>query len=289
MALDRIHSSETQLFYTGARIPAIQSIDFSTSKDSTDLRPLGSLSNTRSILNSNQTTTFSYSNLITTGASGLDPFYHYQFRQSGFLTNVNYGFNIKDFAGENTITGAYLTSYSLKGAVGEFVQGESTYEGDAVSYNSTNSISFSDMSDDTFDVFLPRNISISTAGSIGSSNTGSINTATVNVQSFNISLDISRSAKNRLGSRTPEFRYPSLPLNGSLNVSFLKNSVTGIDMGPLVLDTGTITVDLKDDSDATIMSFINSGCSLRSMSEGLDLDGNNTINFSYVFSVKNES
>ena len=286
MALDRVHSSETQLFYTGVRIPAIQSINFSTEKQTTDIRPLGRLSYGERILNSNQTVSFSYSNLITTGASGQDPFYNYQLSDSGFINITSYGFNIKDFAGQNTITGAYLSSYSLKGSVGSFVEGESSYVGEVVSFDSSNAITFDDMSSDTFDIFQPRDISIVTSGSISTDGVESISTANLSIQSFDISVATSRQPVNRLGSRTPDFRYPSLPIDGALNVSFLKTSVTGIDMSPLVLDTGTITVELKDDAEDTIMRFINSGCSLKSVSESIDLDGNNLINFSYVICIK---
>jgi|TARA_R110002020_G_scaffold147245_5_gene322518 hypothetical protein len=286
MALDRVHSSETQLFYTGVRIPAIQSINFSTEKQTTDIRPLGRLSYGERILNSNQTASFTYSNLITIGASGQDPFYNYQLSDSGFMNATSYGFNIKDFAGQNTITGAYLSSYSLKGAVGSFVEGESSYVGEVVSFEASNSIGFDNMSSDSFDIFRPRDISIVTSGSISTDGVESISTANLSIQSFDISVATSRQPINRLGSRTPEFRYPSLPIDGTLNVSFLKTSVTGIDMGPLVLDTGTITVELKDDADDTIMRFINSGCSLKSVSEGVDLDGNNVLNFSYVICIK---
>ena len=286
MALDRVHSSETQLFYTGARIPAIQSIQFSTEKNTTNIRPLGDLSYGERILNSNQTAAFSYSNIITTGASGQDPFYNYQLSQSGFMNTTSYGFNIKDFAGQNTITGAYLSSYSLKGSVGDLVMGESAYVGDVVSFEASNAISFSDMSADNFEVFRPQNISIVTSGSMATAGTGNISTAGLNIQSFDLSIGVSRQPVNRLGSRTPDFRYPSLPIDGALNVSFLKNSVTGIDMGPLVIDTGTIAIELKDDNDSTIMTFVNSGCSLKSVSESVDLDGNNIINFSYVICIK---
>ena len=282
MALDRVLSSETQLFYTGVRVPAVQSVDFSTEKDSTPLQKLGNFNYSERILNSNQTTSFSYSVLITTGGSALDPFYTFQEQESGFLSTKNYGFNIKDFAGENTITGAYLTSYSLNGAVGEMVRGTSSYEADQVSFTSSNSISFSDLSDDNFNVFVPRNISISSATLTGEG----VSTSSLNIQSFDISVDIQRESRNRLGSRTPEFRYPTMPVDGSLNVSFLKNSVTGIDLSPLVVDTGTISIDLKDNDGLTRMSYPMKQCSLKSVSEAVDLDGNNTINFSYVFCVK---
>jgi hypothetical protein len=282
MALDRVHSSETQLFYTGVRVPAVQSIDFSTEKISTALQKLGRFNYSDRILNSNQTTSFSYSILITTGSSALDPFYTFQEQESGFLSTKSYGFNIKDFAGENTVTGAYLTSYSLDGSVGEVVKGTSSYEADQVSFNSSNSISFSDLSADNFNVFIPRNISISSS----SIATEGVSTSSLNIQSFGVSVGVTREPKNRLGSRTPEFRYPTMPVDGSLNISFLKNSVTGLDLSPLVMDTGTISIDLKDDDGLTRMSYPMKQCSLKSVSESIDLDGNNTINFSYVFCVK---
>ena len=282
MALDRVHSSETQLFYTGVRVPAVQSISFSTDKSSTDLRPLGDLSYKERILNSNQTTNFSYSILLTTGASALDPFYTFQEQEIGFLSTRNYGFNIRDFAGQNTITGAYLTSYSLEGSVGGFVRGTSSYEADDVSYTASNSIDFTDLSSDNFNVFIPRNIEI-TSSSL-SSEGGS--TSTLNIQNFNINVGITRIPVNILGSRTPEFRYPELPIDGSFDISFLKNSVTGIDLSSLVVDTGTMSVDLKSDDGLTQMSYTMKQCSLKSVSESIDLDGNNSINFSYTFCVK---
>jgi len=282
MALDRVLSSETQLFYTGVRVPAVQSVDFSTEKASTPLQKLGNFNYSERILNSNQTTSFSYSVLITTGASTLDPFYTFQEQESGFLSTKNYGFNIKDFAGENTITGAYLTSYSLNGAVGEMVKGTSSYNADQVSFSPSNSISFSDLSNDDFNIFIPKNITINSS----SLTTEGVSTSSLNIQSFDVSVNIQREPRNRLGSRTPEFRYPTMPVDGSLNVSFLKNSVTGIDLSPLIVDTGTISIDLKSNDGLTRMSYPMKQCSLKSVSESVDLDGNNTINFSYVFCVK---
>jgi hypothetical protein len=282
MALDRVHSSETQLFYTGVRVPAVQSISFSTDKSSTDLRPLGDLSYKERILNSNQTTNFSYSILVTTGASGFDPFYTFQEQEIGFLSTRNYGFNIRDFAGQNTITGAYLTSYSLEGSVGGFVRGTSSYEADDVSYTASNSIDFTDLSSDNFNVFIPRNIEI-TSSSLSSEGSS---TSTLNIQNFNINVGITRRPVNILGSRTPEFRYPELPIDGSFDISFLKNSVTGIDLSSLVVDTGTMSVNLKNDAGTTMMSYTMNQSSLKSVSESIDLDGNNSINFSYTFCVK---
>ena len=282
MALDRVHSSETQLFYTGVRVPAVQSIDFSTNKELTNLTPLGNLSYQDRILNSNQTTSFSYSTIATTGASALDPFYTFQEQEDGFLSTDSYGFNIRDFAGQNTITGAYLSSYKLEGSVGSFVVGSSTYVADSISHTASNSISFSDMSNDNFDVFVPRNIEI-TASNMGDE---SASTSTLNIQSFDIDVSLNRQPINHLGSRTPEFRYPNLPVDGSLSIRFLKNAVTGIDLSSLVLNTGTMSVNLKSDDGLTRMSYTMKQCSLRSVNESTSLDGNNVINFSYNFCIK---
>tara|TARA_Y100001937_G_scaffold106816_1_gene148886 strand:- start:16772 stop:17623 length:852 start_codon:yes stop_codon:yes gene_type:complete len=282
MALDRVHSSETQLFYTGVRVPAVQSINFSTEKNSTDLRPLGNLSYGDRILNSNQTTNFSYSIIATTGASAFDPFYTFQEGEEGFLSTESYGFEVKDFAGKNTITGAYLTSYGLEGSVGSFVIGSSTYNADTVSFTSSDAIDFSDTSSDSFKVFIPRNIEITSSNL----STEGASTETLNIQNFSINVAINRGAINKLGSRTPDFRYPQLPIDGAFNIGFLKNSVTGIDLSSLVVDTGTMSVDLKSDDGLTRMSYTMKQCSLKSVSESINLDGNNVINFSYTFCVK---
>ena len=63
--------------------------------------------------------------------------------------------------------------------------------------------------------------------------------------------------------------------------------MTGINLASLVLETGTIKIDLQDAQKNSVMDFITSGCSLTSVGESNDLDGNTTINFSYTFSIKN--
>ena len=70
------------------------------------------------------------------------------------------------------------------------------------------------------------------------------------------------------------------------NFSVIKNQVTGINMTNLVLDKGTITIDLQDNEGASTMDFVTSGCSLESVSESLGIDGNVTMDFSYIFSIQ---
>tara|TARA_B100000131_G_scaffold319150_1_gene364447 strand:+ start:263 stop:1138 length:876 start_codon:yes stop_codon:yes gene_type:complete len=291
MAVTRVHSSQSQVFVGTAgaasrtRIPAIQSLSISTDKDITELQELGELSHTNRILNSNQTTKLSLDLLVATGASGIDPFYTFQEQQAGFLSTGKFDFAARDNAGETLISGAYLTQYSLEASVGALVEGSVAYDADTIDFHAANRLTDVEESDDSFGGFFrPRDIRITTEDGLVSENASSDD---LNIQNFSLKVGVSREPKTRLGNRIPEFRYPTLPLNGSLDISMVKNQVTGINLASLVLETGTIKLDLRDAQKNSVMDFVTSGCSLISVAESNDLDGNATINFSYSFSVKN--
>ena len=292
MAVTRVHSSNCQVFVPDffnnlrERLPLVQSLSISTSKDATELQPLGYLCYTDRILNSAQTTSLSFDHLISTGVSGINPFYEFQEQEEGFLSVSTTRFKIKDNAGESLISGAYLNSYDLNGAVGEVVKGSMSYEADTITFNAANVLTDADQSTDelaNYNVFRPRNISVTTTAGLASEG---IESSALNIQNFNLSVSVGRDAKNRVGSRIPSFRYPTLPANGSLSFSVIKNQVTGIDMSNLVLEEGTIEIDLQDNDNNSIMNFTTSGCSLKSMTQSLQLDDNATIDFDYDFSIK---
>ena len=79
---DRVHSSDIQLFIDEKRVPAVESLSFSTSKNLEDIPRLGVGHITDRILGPNQSTELNYSINLTTGATGIDPFYSYQQMQS---------------------------------------------------------------------------------------------------------------------------------------------------------------------------------------------------------------
>jgi len=83
---ERVHSSDIQLFVNDQRIPAVQSVRFSSSKELADLRALGSTHVIDRILTSNQSTQIDLQVNLATGATGIDPIYSYQQMQSGFLS-----------------------------------------------------------------------------------------------------------------------------------------------------------------------------------------------------------
>ena len=73
---ERVHSSDIQLFINDQRIPAIQSLSFSSAKQLADLTTLGSTHVIDRILTSNQSTQIDLQVNLTTGATGIDPIYN---------------------------------------------------------------------------------------------------------------------------------------------------------------------------------------------------------------------
>ena len=305
MSVYRVHSSDSQVFVSGngrtepQRLAMIQSLNVSSSKDFTDLMELGEHHVVNRILNSNQTTSIDMDMVLSTGISGIDPFYTFQEQESGFLSTGSYDFRLSDNVGESVVSGAYLTNYELRGAVGGVVEGSIGYEADSITFSSDRALTQSDASSDggayLSGIFQPASIKVTASGQDFFSNPTRMNegvetkigdTRGVYIQNFSVSVGISRTSVSRLGSRTPRFRYPDLPANGTVNFSVIKNQATGLDLSSLVLETGNIKIDLRDEEEQTIMSFPTSGCSLISISESKGLDENAKLDFSYTFSVR---
>ena len=299
MAVTRVHSSDSQLFVNDIfgvethRLPLLQSLTISTSKDVTDLQSLGEYYITDKILNSNQTTSVELTHLVSTGVSGFYPsatngypFYALQDQARRLLSIESYKFMAKDNAGETLITGAYPVSYALNGSVGGVVSATTNYDADTVTFNTDALTSDDDFPHETLDalaVFEPSKIAVTTPDGL---ETEAMSSASLNIQDFTLSASVSREPKTRVGSRIPSFRYPTLPANGGLNFSLIKNQATGINMANLVLEKGTIKIDLQDEAGISRMDFVASGCSLESVSESLSIDGNATMDFSYTFPIQ---
>ena len=299
MAVTRVHSSDSQLFVNDVfgfethRLPLLQSLTISTDKDVTDLQSLGEYYITDKILNSNQTTAVELTHLVSTGVSGSYPsatngypFYALQDQARRLLSTESYKFMAKDNAGETLITGAYPVSYNLECRVGDVVSATTSYDADTVTFNTdalTSADEFPHETLETLPVFQPSKIAITTPDGL---ETEAMSSASLNIQNFTLSASVDRQPKTRVGSRIPTFRYPVLPANGSLNFSVVKNQVTGINMSNLVLEKGTIKIDLQDEAGVSRMNFLSSGCSLESVTESLNIDGNATMDFSYSFPIQ---
>tara|TARA_B100000963_G_scaffold67137_2_gene55245 strand:+ start:26243 stop:27094 length:852 start_codon:yes stop_codon:yes gene_type:complete len=279
---DRVHSSDIQLFVNDQRIPAISSANISTNKSLVDIPRLGAAHIVDRVLTSNQSTTLSYDLIVSTGATGIDPTYSYQNQDSGFLSTGFFEFKIKDNVGVTTIPKASLTSYEINGSVGDLVRGSTTYEGDAASFTDAGALTQDDQSTDDFDGFFrPEDIEITTS----TNGKEGISSSSLNIQSFSISTSIEREPVTRMGTRTPRFRYPIMPAQGSLNFDVVKNKVTGVDISSLICESGVITIDLKNTDDESVIDFVTSGCCLESVDESTSLDDNTVVSFSYYFPI----
>ena len=282
MAIDRVHSSDAQLFINDQRIPAVTRLALSSKKKTTEINHLGSFTIADRILNSDQSTQIDISINLTTGATGIDPFYSYQQMQSGFLSTGSFDFQVKDTAGVTTISGGSLTSYSLNGSVGDIVKGSTSYQGDGAIFTSVGALDVYDQTTDQFGgFFTPQKIQITTVtdGDEG------IDSSSLHIQDFSLSVGIERNSVTRLGTRVPKFRYPALGQQGTLNFNVIKNQVTGINISSLICDSGAIKIDLKDINGNSVMNFVTSGCCLESVDESTSLDDNTQISFSYYFPI----
>jgi len=282
MAINRVNSSDIQLFVGNQRIPAVTSLNINSQKKLNDIRRLGDSHVVDRILASDQTTELKYNISLTTGATGIDPFYSYQQMQSGFLSTGEFDFVVKDLAGVTTISGASLTSYNLNGSVGNLVVGESSYRGDGAIFTSAGALNISDQTTDEFGgFFAPQKIEITTT----TNGDEGISSSSLHIQDFNIGVNIEKTAKTRLGTRVSKFRYPEMPSQGELSFNVIKNQVTGINISSLVCDSGSIKIDLKDINNVSVINFVTSGCCLDSVDESTSLDDNTTLTFSYYFPI----
>jgi hypothetical protein len=281
MAIERIHSSDVQLFVNDQYVPAVESLNLSSSKKVTNIPRLGFSHIAERMLNADQSTEIEVGIYLTTGNTGVSPFYGPQQMQSGFLSTGKFDFKVKDKLGVNTISGGSLTSYDLNGSVGELVKGRTSYVGDGAIFTSVGALTDEDASTDTFGGFFrPKDIEItSTNGDEG------IDSANLNIQDFSLSVNIGRNPVTRLGTRVPKFRYPELPSNGTLRFNVIKNKVTGLNISSLICESGAIKIDLQDDGGNSVMDFTASGCCLESVDESPSLDDNTTISFSYYFPI----
>lgn len=280
--VDRVHSSDTQVFVDTVRIPMINSLSFSSSKNIVDLPALGVGHVQDRILGRNQSTSIDLGAIICTGASGIDPLYKFQQRNFGFLNTGKYDFQIKDLAGVTTISEASLTSYSVKGSLGSLVEASTSYEGNGATHTPAGALTISNQTEDEFGgVFAPNDIEITTT----TNGSESVNSNSMTIQDFDISVSLTRNPVTRLGEREPQFRYPELPAQGNLSFSAVKNQVTGLNLSSLVCESGIIKIDLKDANGDSVMDFTTSGCCLESVDESTNLDDNNMVSFTYYFPI----
>lgn len=203
-----------------------------------------------------------------------------------FLSHEESILKLQENAGTTTISKAYLTDYSLSFNVGELAQGSFSYEGGEISTQSSSE--FTETSD-TFNVFTPQSLSVTSNFSEG------IDSTNYAIQNCDISLSISRTPTIRVGQRVAKRRTPQLPAEGSVSFSVIKKNVESLDLSNLVLEKGTLTftviesrLSTSTEADVTLNIKVEN-CYLNSISNSNNLDGNATLDFNYIFPIANDS
>lgn len=203
-----------------------------------------------------------------------------------FLSHEESTLKLQENAGTTTISKAYLTNYSLNFDAGELAQGSFSYEGGEISTRSSSEFV---ETPDTFNVFAPKSLSVTSNFLEG------IDSTNYAIQNCEISLPISRTPIIRVGQRVAKIRIPDLPAEGSVSFSVIKKNVESLDLSNLVLDKGALTFTAignklsTSTEDNVTLNIKVENCCLNSISNSNDLDGNATLNFNYIFPIANDS
>ena len=278
----RVHSSDTQIFIDSVAIAGIQSKSVEINREYQDLRPLGSTSNKDKILTSNQTVGINLDYLVV--HNGFDPFN----TTNGLLNIYKQEIKIVDTTHQFIASGAYLQSCSLDISVGDNPRGSAFYEAEEISYNDGIFLTPLDQTEDQYaSIFRPQEIIVSKSyfeDGIEGCDGGVCGFC---IQSASINVSLNREAVNKVGEMIPRMRYPSLPINGEVSFEAVKTNMKEVDISSLILGKGDLTFDLKRKARNFSLQYKISDCSLISVTESLDLDGNAIINFSYQFPLNN--
>ena len=107
------------------------------------------------------------------------------------------------------------------------------------------------------------------------------------IQSASLSLPLSRSTLERLGSRSAFARTVDFPVVASLSVSAIMNENEASNLADIIDDETekNITLTLKNDSDVKAVEYTLKGCSLDSESISSSIGSNKTVDLTFSTSV----
>ena len=107
------------------------------------------------------------------------------------------------------------------------------------------------------------------------------------IQSASLSLPLSRSTLERLGSRSAFARTVDFPVVSTLSVSAIMNENEASNLADIIDDETEkdVTLTLKDDGDANAIIYTLKGCSLDSESISSSIGSNKTVDLTFSTSV----
>jgi hypothetical protein len=205
------------------------------------------------------------------------------------------------------IGNAFLTSYSLEGSVGDIPTANADFEGfnfriytsgsghvpavDPVTGIPITNVSFAlpaTVENDSANqpkVLRPGDITVDITGSNGFSESD------LKIQSFNISVDLSRSPIEKLGSRFPFSREIDFPLNATMSVEAVAGDLEAFNLADLLCETGTynLSVTMRQNScsgnGAPALVAVLKGAKLTSESVSTSIGDNANVSLEYEVSI----
>jgi hypothetical protein len=278
MPVDRVHSSNSRIYVNETLLTGISNYDLSYNLKNESLKSLNHYETTDKILLSKQSPEINLS--WTLGEQSSDPFFDFQ--SSGIISVESFNIKLRDTVGERIVSGCSLTDYSLKAGVGELISAAAKFEGNSLYFSTGNALSINDQTSDYYQSYIPQKILLSSSFANG-------NIINLPVQSFNIQIPISRQSQSKLGNFNTEYKIPVLPIEASVSFSAIKNILSGIDLSDIILEKGSFNFTLQTCSESNNKNYSIGDCSLVSISESLDLEGNALVNFSYTSSITNSN
>ena len=104
-------------------------------------------------------------------------------------------------------------------------------------------------------------------------------TDSIHIQSASLSIPLSRSELQRLGTRFPYSRSVDFPVNATLSVNGIVNEVTAGNLATIIDDnsTKTVTLTIKDTAGVDRMIYTLKGCKIDSESFSSSIGSNKTV------------
>lgn len=227
--------------------------------------------------------------------------------------DFNYGSGGKNFI---AFGNGFLSNYSLEASVGAlptvsvsieaanvmssgsvFVSGTgysaklpSIDPSNGASYSSTGSYLPSgqrDLNSSSISALRPGDITLS-FGSLANAGSGvfadiSGDSDGIHVQSVSLSVPLSRSALQRLGTKFPYARAVDFPVNATLSVSAIVNELSAENMAAMLENetTGDITITFKDKNGIGAVVYTMKGAKIDSESFSSSIGSNKTVELSF--------
>ena len=195
----------------------------------------------------------------------------------GSLNNNRKTISVSDLDGTKSISG-YLSSYSFSAAVGQVAKGNASFVCDSVYYETGNPTILQEHTDDDYDVGIPSLIFV----------TGSSIYNAFNLQDFSLSYDVNRVPISQVGERFPRIRAVK-DAAGQMQFSALRSNYFALNNTGNFGTPQTFSCEVKDNGGHTFYRAQISGAILENVSESCDLDGNESLSFSFFFSPLNLS